>query len=120
MLRFLKPQYFFLFFGIFVSRSWGSDEKAPKEIMEKDENNENLKPNTSLSTSSSSSSSSSGVGSSSKRSIDEDDEEDMNEVTFDMDSLKNDDIPNSFYPSQNRMKKYADQSIPSHELTQKR
>ena len=82
--------------------------------MEKDENNENIKPSTS------STSSSSGVGSgSSKRSIDDDDEEDMNEVTFDMDSLKNDDIPNSFYPSQNRMKKYADQSIPSHELTQK-
>ena len=46
----------------------------------------------------------------------DDDEEDMTEVTLDMDSLQNDNIPRSIYPSQNRMKRFADPSIPSHSI----
>merc|ERR1712127_1180379 len=71
---------------------------------------ENIKPSTSC-YSTRPNNTSSGTGS-----IDED-EEDMNEVTLNMDSLQKVSVPPSTYPSQNRMKRFADQSIPSHELT---
>ena len=113
----------FLTLCIFVSRSWGSDEKTPTEKAsgstensmnntntQNNENTENIKPSTSCD-STRPNNTSSGTGS-----ID-DDEEDMNEVTLDMDSLQKVSIPPSTYPSQNRMKRFADQSIPSHELT---
>lgn len=74
------------------------------------ENTENIKPSAACDTTRPTNTSS-GTGS-----ID-DDEEDMNEVTLDMDSLQKVSIPPSTYPSQNRMKRFADQSIPSHELT---
>ena len=111
-------------FCIFVSRSWGSDEKTPTEKAttgstensmnntntQNHENGENIKPSTSCD-SIRPNNISSGTGS-----ID-DEEEDMSEVTLDMDSLQKVSIPPSTYPSQNKMKRYADQSIPSHELT---
>lgn len=110
--------------GTFVSRSWGSDEKTPTEKAttgstensmnntntQNHENGENIKPSTSCD-SIRPNNISSGTGS-----ID-DEEEDMSEVTLDMDSLQKVSIPPSTYPSQNKMKRYADQSIPSHELT---
>jgi hypothetical protein len=109
--------------GTFVSRSWGSDEKTPTEKAsgstensmnntntQNHENTENIKPSAACDTTRPTNTSS-GTGS-----ID-DDEEDMNEVTLDMDSLQKVSIPPSTYPSQNRMKRFADQSIPSHELT---
>lgn len=74
------------------------------------ENGENIKPSTSCD-SIRPNNISSGTGS-----ID-DEEEDMSEVTLDMDSLQKVSIPPSTYPSQNKMKRYADQNIPSHELT---
>jgi len=117
--------------GNFVSRSWGSDEPPPQTQEDEEEtdqtdtgcsieNQENTKPENATTvvttTAAAQNVISHSVSNTNTTSNLEDDDEDMSEIALDMDSLSQDDMP-SVYPSQNRMKRFADSSIPSHQLT---